>query len=298
MSAAVRPPRTEGEHVSIVVTGATGQLGHLVVESLLARGVPASEITAVGRSTDKLADFAELGVTVRTADYKDPASLDAAFAGADTVLLVSSNDFDDRAGQHRNAIDAAVRAGVGRLVYTSGPKATTSSILLMSDHRATEEHLAASGLTSTVLRNGWYVENYTAQVPTYLEHGMVGSAGDGLVSIAPRSDFAEAAAIVLSTDGHGGKVYELGGEAVTLADIAALVSEATGQPVSYTDVPVETFEGILAGAGLPEPMAQIFADVDRGIAAGELYVDPKDLAALLGRAATPAADAVKSAIAS
>ena len=283
--------------MSIVVTGATGKLGHLVVESLLERGVPAAEITATGRSTDKLADLAARGVTVVVADYTDPASLDAAFAGATKVLIVSSNDFNDRAGQHRGAIDAAVRAGVGHVVYTSGPRATTSSMLLMSDHRATEENLAASGLTTTILRNGWYVENYTGQVPTYLEHGMVGSAGEGKVSLALRSDLAEAAAVVLTTDGHEGKVYELGGDAVTLTELAAIISEVTGTTVTYTDVPVEAFAEILAGAGLPEPVAEIFADVDRSISQGELYVDPSDLATLLGRPATPVADAVKAALA-
>lgn len=283
--------------MSIVVTGATGQLGHLVVEALLDRGVPASEITAVARSTDKLADLADRGVTVTAADYTDPASLDAAFAGADSVLLVSSNDFNDRPGQHRNAIDAAKRAGVSRLVYTSGPKATTSSVLLLADHGTTENYLQESGLPSTALRNGWYVENYTAQWPTYREHGMVGSAGEGRVSLAPRSDFAEAAAVVLTTDGHEGKVYELGGEAVTLTELAAVFSDATGTKVEYTDVPVEALVGILEGAGLPAPLATVFADVDRGIAAGELFVDPADLEELLGRPATPVAEAVRSALA-
>jgi NAD(P)H dehydrogenase (quinone) len=284
--------------MSVVVTGATGHLGRLAVESLLARGVPAAEITATGRSVEPLADLAARGVRVAVADFHDPATLDAAFAGAQKLLLVSSGSFDDRAGQHRNAIDAAVRAGVQHVVYTSGPKATTSRLLLMADHAATEEALAASGLPTTVLRNGWYVENYTGQVDTYLQHGMVGAAGDGLVSIAPRGDYAEAAAVVLTTDGHAGMVYELGGEALTLAGIAALISTETGRDVVYTDVPVETLTGILVGAGFPEPVAAVFADVDRGISEGELLVDPTDLAMLLGRPATPAATAVKAALAS
>ena len=148
----------------------------------------------------------------------------------------------------------------------------------MADHAATEEALAASGLTYTVLRDGWYVENYTGQVDTYLQHGMVGAAGDGTVSIAPRSDYAEAAAVVLTTDGHAGKVYELGGEALTLPEIAALIATETGSDIAYTDVPVETLTGILVGAGFPEPVAAVFADVDRGISEGELLVDPTDLA--------------------
>jgi NAD(P)H dehydrogenase (quinone) len=282
--------------MSLVVTGATGHLGRAVVESLLERGVPAADITATGRSTEKLADLAARGVAVVVADYKDPASLDAAFAGADKVLLVSSNDFDDRAGQHRNAIEAAQRAGVGHVVYTSGPKAATSSMLLMADHRTTEEILAASGLETTILRNGWYVENYTPQVPTYLEHGMVGSDGEGKVSLALRAELGEAAAAVLTGEGHEGMVYELGGDAVTLPELAAILSEVTGQTIAYTGVPVEVFQGILVGAGLPEPVAAIFADVDRAISIGELEVDPTDLAALLGRPATPVAEAVRIAL--
>jgi NAD(P)H dehydrogenase (quinone) len=283
--------------MSVVVTGATGQLGRHIVESLLERGVPAADVTATGRSVDKIADLAERGVNVVASSYQDAASLDAAFTGADTLVLVSSSDFDDRAGQHRNAIDAARRAGIGHVIYTSGPKATTSSILLLADHKATEEALAASGLPTTVLRNGWYVENYTPQVPTYLEHGMVGSAGEGKVSLALRRELAEAAAVVATTEGHVGKVYELGGDAVTLTELAAIFSDVTGTPIAYTDVPVETFQGILEGAGLPQPVAAIFADVDRGIALGELQVDPSDLATLLGRPATPVAAAVKVALA-
>ena len=283
--------------MSLVVTGATGKLGRHVVESLLERGVPASEITAVGRSTGRIDDLAARGVKVVAADYGDAASLDAALSGADKVLLVSSSDFNDRAGQHRAAIAAAVRAGVGHLVYTSAPRATTTSMLLADDHRATEEAIAASGLTSTVLRNGWYVENYTVQLPTYLEHGMVGAAGDGRVSLALRSELAEAAAAVLVGEGHEGKVYELGGDAVTLTELAALLSAAAGRDISYTDVPVATLTGILVGAGVPEPMAVVFADVDRAISVGELEVDPADLATLLGRPATAVADAVKIAVA-
>jgi NAD(P)H dehydrogenase (quinone) len=283
--------------MSVVVTGATGQLGRHVVESLLARGVPASEITAVGRSTDRIADLAALGVVVATADYHDAATLDAAFAGADKVLLVSSSDFDDRAGQHRAAIAAATRAGIGHIVYTSAPKATSTKMLLAADHRATEEAIAASGLTSTILRNGWYVENYTAQLPTYLEHGMVGAAADGRVSLALRSELAEAAAAVLVGKGHEHKIYELGGEAVTLTELAALLSAAAGRDISYTDVPVATLTGILVGAGIPERLATVFSDVDRAISDGELDVDPQDLETLLGRPATSAADAVKIAVA-
>lgn len=283
--------------MSIVITGATGKLGQLVIDALLERGVPASDITAVGRSAEKLGDVAARGVGIAIADYKNPVSLDAAFAGATKVLLISSNDFDDRAGQHRNVIEAAKRADVEQLVYTSGPKAATSSVLLLADHATTEIIIAESGIPSTILRNGWYVENYTQQLPTYLEHGMLGSAGDGKVSLAPRSDFAEAAAIVVTTDGHVGKVYELGGESVTLSDLAALFSHATGSSISYVDVPQDAYANILSMAGMPEPLPQIFSDVDRGILAGELHVQSNDLEALLGRPATPVAVAIAKELA-
>jgi NAD(P)H dehydrogenase (quinone) len=279
--------------MSVVVTAASSHLGRSAITSLLERGVPAADITATARSTEALADLAAQGVNVVAADYHDAGSLKAAFDGADKVLLISSGSFDDRPGQHRNAIEAAKAAGVQHIVYTSGPKATTSSILLLADHGATEEALAASGVAYTALRNGWYIENYTGQVPTYLEHGMVGSAGEGKVSLALRRELGEAAAVVLTTEGHKGKVYELGGQAVTLTELAAILSEVAGSSIAYADVPVETLQGILAGAGLPEPLPLIFADVDRGISQGELYVDPSDLQALLGRPATSIADGAR-----
>ena len=283
--------------MSVVVTGATGKLGRRVVESLLERGTPASEIAAVGRSVDRIADLRARGVAVVAADYRDGASLDAAFAGADKVLLVSSSDFNDRAGQHRTAIAAATRAGASHIVYTSAPYATTTSMLLAADHRATEEAIAASGLPSTILRNGWYVENYTSRLQTYLQHGIVGAAGDGRVSVALRSELADAAAAVLAGEGHEGKVYELGGEAITFTELAALLSAEAGQDISYTDVPLATLTEILVGAGVPQSEAVVYADIDRAISAGELTVDPKDLETLLGRPVTPAPEAIKIAVA-
>jgi NAD(P)H dehydrogenase (quinone) len=286
------------EHVSVVVTGATGQLGRLIVTSLLDRGVPAADITATGRSTETLVDLAARGVTVTASDYTDPASLDAVLAGADVVVLVSSNALGQRAAQHQNAIDAAVRAGVGRIVYTSIPKATSSSMLLAGEHAATEEAIVASGLPYTFLRNAWYIENYTPQIPNYLARGVVGAAGEGLVSVAARSDYAEAAAVVASSDGHVNAVYELGGESLTLGGLAALVGEASGTDVAYTDVPEEVLKGILVdAAGFPEPLAAVFANVDSGIKAGDLHVTSGDLERLIGHAPTPPASAVTAAVA-
>lgn len=284
--------------MSVVVTGATGQLGRLVVESLLARGVPAAEITAGGRALERLDDLAAAGVRVVRLDYDDPASLDAGLAGADVVVLVSASDVGRRLDQHRAVVDAAVRAGVGRLVYTSIPRATETPMLLAAEHRATEEAIVASGLPYTFLRNAWYIENYLPQVPTYLEHGVVGAAGDGRVSVATRADYAEAAAVVASTDGHAGAVYELGGDSITLTELAALVADASGRDVRYTDVDEDTLRGILvSSAGFPEPVAVVFADVDTRIKAGDLHVTSGDLERLLGRRPTPAADSVAAAVA-
>jgi NAD(P)H dehydrogenase (quinone) len=283
--------------MSIVVTGATGHLGRLVVEALLARGVPAQQIVATGRRVEALADLQDQGVTVRRADYTDPESLRTAFAGAEKVLLVSSSEVGQRAAQHGNVIAAAQDAGVRLIAYTSIPKADSTTLLLAAEHKATEELLARSGVPHVILRNGWYTENYTGQLATYLEHGIVGSAGEGRVSAATRADFAAAAAAVLAEDGHAGAVYELGGEAFTMSELAATVSAATGRAVTYADVPVEQYVQILVRAGLPEPVAAVFADGDRGVAAGELYVEGSDLEKLIGRAPTPLAEAVAAAAA-
>ncbi len=282
--------------MSIVVTGATGHLGRLAVEALLRRGVPADQIVATGRRIETLDDLAAQGVTVRRADFTDPASLREAFTGAEKVLLVSSSEVGQRATQHANAIQAAKDVGVSLIAYTSIPKADTSTLLLAAEHKQTEQLLADSGVPHVLLRNGWYTENYTGQLPVYLEHGIAGAAGDGRVSAATRADYAEAAAAVLTQDGHAGKTYELGGPAVTMAGLAQVVSDAAGQPVTYTDMPVEQYTQVLVGAGLPEPVAAVFADGDRGVADGELFVDPTDLEQLLGRPATPLADAARDAV--
>lgn len=283
--------------MSIIVTGATGHLGRLAVEALLARGVPSEHIVATGRRIDTLTDLQQRGVTVRRANYTDPASLRAAFAGAEKLLLVSSSEVGQRLPQHRNAITAAKDAGVGLIAYTSLTRADTSTLLLATEHRGTEQALAESGVPHVLLRNGWYTDNYTDQLPTYLQHGILGSAGTGQVSAATRADYAEAAAAVLTTDGHEGAVYELGGEPFTMPKLAAAVSAATGQDVTYTDVPVDQYTQILLGAGLPEPVAAVYADGDRGVADGELYVEGNGLDKLIGRAPTSLTDAVIAAVA-
>lgn len=282
----------------IVVTGATGHLGRLVVEDLLDRGVPASEIVATGRRTEKLDDLAARGVAVRRVDFDDPETLKGAFGAGDQVLLVSGSEPGKRIRQHQAVIDAAVAADVAQLVYTSAPKATTTPMKLAEEHRVTEEAIAASGVPATILRNGWYFENYLGQLDTYLEHGAIlGSAGDGRISGAARADFAAAAAAVLAAApaDHVGRVYELGGDtSFTLTELAAALSEATGKPIAYADVPPADQLAVLVGAGLPEAFAEILVDVDQCTATGALEVEGTDLSTLIGRPTTPLADVVAS----
>jgi NAD(P)H dehydrogenase (quinone) len=285
--------------MTIAITGATGQLGRLVVEALLDSGLPAEQIVAAGRTVDRIADLGQRGVQIRSIDYSQPESLRQAFAGADKVLLVSGSEVGQRVEQHRNAIEAARDAGVGLIAYTSVANADTTAMQLAAEHIATEEILRDSGVPFVLLRNGWYLENYTGQLPVQVQHGAVfGSAGDGRVSAAARADYAAAAAAVLLRDDQGGKVYELGGDdAFTLSELAGEVSAASGTPVTYNDLPAEKYTQVLVEAGLPEPYAAILADSDLGIARGDLLVTSGDLSALLGRPTTPLREAVQAAAA-
>ncbi|WP_427129135.1 SDR family oxidoreductase [Pseudarthrobacter sp. S9] len=285
--------------MSIVITGASGQLGQHVVEALLERNVPASDIVATGRSVGKLADFAARGVQVRAMDYTDPASVAAALQGARKVLLISGSEVGQRVEQHRNVIEAAKAEGVELVAYTSIANADTTGMKLAAEHQATEALLQESGVPFALLRNGWYLENYTEQLPGTLAQGAVaGSAGDGRVSAAFRADYAQAAAAVLTADGQAGKVYELGGDqAFTMAELAAEISAAAGKPVTYQDMPAADYAGMLAGVGVPEAFADILADSDLGIARGDLLVSSGDLQKLIGRPATTLAQAVRSAVA-
>jgi NAD(P)H dehydrogenase (quinone) len=282
--------------MSIVVTGATGHLGRHVVEQLLEK-VPAEQITAVVRTPEKAADLARRGVRIAVADYNAPQTFDGLFAAGDRVLLISGNEFDKgRVQQHRVVIDAAKAAGAALLAYTSAPSSLKAA--LADDHRATEEALLASGLPYTLLRNGWYHENYTENLAPVLEHhAVVAAAGEGRVSSASRADYAAAAVAVLTGEGHENRAYELGGDtAWSFAEYAAELSRQTGEEIVYNAVTPEALTGILTGAGLPEPLAAIFAGVDASIAKGELEVTSGDLARLIGRPTTPLADAIAAAL--
>lgn len=279
--------------MTVAVTGASGQLGRLVVENLLEAG---ERPVAIVRDPAKVADLAERGAVIRQASYDDPAALDAALAGVDRVLLISGNEFGARVAQHTNVLRAAERAGVELLAYTSIPAAQDNRMILAGEHRGTEEVLATATVPTVLLRNSWYWENYAAGAAHSVETGVLaGASADGKVSGAPRADYAAAAAAVLTTDGHAGRVYELGGdEALTGADIAAVLAEVTGKPVRYENLTEADYAAVLGEAGLPEPVAAALADADSGIAEGLLEVRTGDLAKLIGRPVTSPAEAFRA----
>ena len=269
----------------ITVTGATGQLGRLVVTGLLEAGVPASEVTALVRDPAKAADLAGRGVAVVVADYIDPAALQQALAGTDRLLLVSGSEVGQRVAQHTNVVTAAQAAGVGLVVYTSAPKADDTTLVLAPEHKATEDVLAASGLPVVVLRNNWYWENYDAQIGQAATTGqLVGSSGEGRAWPASRADFAAAAVAVLTATGTEPRILELGGDApFVAADLAAEVARQTGRDVTHTDLPAEEHVAALRGAGLDEGTAGFVAALDGNIAVGELDAGQGGISALTGR---------------
>ncbi|MFF7713422.1 SDR family oxidoreductase [Streptomyces sp. NPDC087659] len=285
--------------MSIVVTGATGRLGRLVVERLLETGVPAAGIAAVVRDKEKAADLAARGVELRLADYDDPATLTGAFRAGDRVLLVSGNEVGRRVPQHTAVIAAARAGGVAQLAYTGVLGGPEADFELAEEHKATERAILDSGLPHTFLRNGWYTENYTEQLGPVLEHGaVVANAGEGRIASATRADYAAAAAAVLTGDGHLGRAYELSGDtAWSLAEYAAEVARHSGKEIVHRNVPAETHLEILTGAGVPAPFAAILVDVDRAIERGLLARGDGDLARLIGRPTTPLAETVAAALA-
>lgn len=279
----------------IAITGATGQLGQLVVTALL-NTVPASQIVAIVRNPAKADALAQQGVVVRQADYSDEAALTRALDGVEKLLLISSSEVGQRAVQHRNVINAAQAAGVGFIAYTSLLHADTSPLGLAAEHVETENMLAASGIPYALLRNGWYSENYLASAPPALEHGVFpGAAGNGKIASAPREDYAAAAAKVIGEDGHAGKVYELAGDtAWTLSELAAELSKQSGKSVVYQNLSEADYAAVLRGVGLPDAFASLLADSDTGASKGGLFDDSRTLSKLIGRPTTPIAESIKA----
>lgn len=278
----------------IAITGATGQLGQHVIENLLTT-VPASQIVAIVRNPAKATALSQQGITVRQADYSDETAFTRALQGVDKLLLISSSEVGQRATQHRNVINAAKAANVKFIAYTSLLHADRSPLGLHVEHIETEKMLADSGIAHALLRNGWYTENYLASVPPALEHGVfIGAAGEGRIASATRADYAAAAARVISTEGHAGKVYELAGdESWTLSQLAAELSKQSGKPVVYQNLSEADFAAALKGAGLPAGLADMLADSDTGASKGGLFDDSHTLSKLIGRPATPLAESIK-----
>lgn len=281
-----------------LVTGASGQLGKLVLAHL-ATLVPAGQIIGLVRREEDAEALQVQGFGARLADYSDREGLAEAFEGIDRLLLISGSAIGKRVPQHRNVIEAAKAAGVDFIAYTSLLDAQRSPMILAEEHKATEDMILASGIPYAFLRNGWYSENILASLQTDLKMGKhFGAAGKGLFSTAPRHDYAEAAAIVLSAAGHEGRTYELAGDtAFTLADYAAMVTRLSGKPVEYVDAPEEAFKAALLAAGLPDAFAAILANSDANAAEGTLYSDSKDLSTILGHPTEPMEETIRKALA-
>ena len=280
--------------MKIAVTGSTGHLGRLVIDKLKKK-ISAGDIVALARSKQK---GANLGVEVREADYEKPETLNGALQGIDTLLLISASEVGKRVTQHRNVIEAAKKAGIKWIVYTSLLHADKSELSLADEHRATEAELKKSGIPFTLLRNGWYTENYTGSIPGALAGGaFIGSAGNGKISAAARTDYADAAIAVLTAKGQQGKIYELAGDGFfTLADLAAEISRQTGRNIPYKNLPEAEYASALKGFGLPDGMAQAIAGWDVAASKGALFDGGRQLSALIGRPTTPLSVVVGEAL--
>ena len=281
--------------MKIGVTGATGQLGRLTIAKLKEK-VATDSIVALVRTPEKAADF---GVETRAFDYSKRDSLAASLQGIDKLLLISGNEVGQRLPQHIAVIEAAKKAGVKQIIYTSILHADTSSLGLAVEHLATEAAIKASGLVYTILRNGWYTENYTGSAKGAIGAGaFIGCAGNGKIASAARVDFAAAAVVVLTGTGHENKIYELAGDtAYTLADLAAEISRQTGKAIPYNNLTETQYADILKSFGLPEEVAQMLADSDTGASKGGLFDDSKQLSALIGRPTTSLSKVLADAIA-
>ena len=281
--------------MSYVIPATSGHLGRLTVQELLRRGVQPDQIVAGARDPEAVADLAAQGVRTARIDYDDPSTVEAALSPGDTLVLISGKDLAHRDRQHADVIAAAARAGAGHLVYTSALHADSSPSPIAASHAVTEDAVRASGLPFTVLRMGWYTENYQGSIPSVQATGvLLSSVGDGRVASATRQDLAEALAVVLTTDGHAGTTYELSGDtAWSYDDLAAALAEVLGRDVTHWSLSTEQHVQALTDAGLPLEVAQMVAGVDAGIAAGAFAFTDGDLSRLLARPTTPLVDGVR-----
>ncbi|RWR35241.1 SDR family oxidoreductase [Sinirhodobacter populi] len=280
-----------------MVTGASGQLGRLVLAHLRTL-VPEDRILGLVRREADAEELRAEGLGARIGDYEDAESLEAAFEGVGRLLLISGSAVGQRARQHRNVVDAAKARGVGFIAYTSILDAAHSGMALAAEHRLTEEMIRDAGIPHAFLRNGWYSENLLASLENDLKLGKhLGAAGEGKFSTAPRRDYAEAAAIVLSAEGHEGATYELAGDtAFTLTDLAKNIFAISGKNVIYVDMSEADYKEALVEVGVPEAFAGILADSDAWAAKGALYSESKDLSTLIGHPTEPIEETIRRAL--
>lgn len=282
--------------MSIVITAASGQLGRLAVLAVLERGIDPADVTAGARDLAKVGDLAERGVRTAVIEYDDPTTIAAAVSEGDVLVLISGNDLAHRDRQHAAAIAAAAEAGVARIVYTSGLKADDTPLAIAAMHLPTEDVLRASGIAHTILRNGWYSENYARDIATVRETGvLLSSTGQGTVASAARSDLAEAIAVVATSEGHEGMTYELSGDAAwTYDELATVLADVLHREVTHRNVSRDEHRAILTGAGVPEQFVEMSVAVDAGLGAGAMGFRNGDLSRLLGRPSTPLRDTLRT----
>ncbi len=277
---------------TLLVTGATGKLGRLVLDELLASGkVSPANIIATSRDTEKLADYAAKGVQTRTASFDDAASLDAAFAGADRILIISTDALDEpgkRLRQHLAAVAAAQKAGAKHILYTSMPSPETSVIPFAPDHLGTENAIKATGIAYTILRNGWYMENLFLALPHAVAEGKWYSAsGEGRIAHIAREDIAKATAAALASGSTESATYTLTGATKhTVDEIAATVSKVTGKPLEVVHVTDEQLAGGLKAAGLPDFFIPVIVSFDTNTREGHIAMVTGDAATLSGEKLT------------
>ncbi|MGP7960449.1 SDR family oxidoreductase [Sanguibacter sp. A247] len=279
--------------MQIAVTGATGHLGRLAIDALITRGLAPQNITAIVRDAAKASDLANMGVQIAVAAYEDETALTAALQGVDRLLFISGSEVGQRVAQHTNIVNAAKRADVKFIVYTSLLNLDTSKLGLAPEHAATESLLSASGIDHALLRNGWYWENFASALDSGRATGkFFGAAGAAQVSGAARRDYAEAAAVVVMSENQAGKIYELAGSpSLSYQGIADAAGAVIGSQVTYVNQSVEDYRATLESVGMPAPVAALFASMEPVIEAGALYSESTDLPDLIGRPTTSATDA-------
>lgn len=278
--------------MTIAIIGATGNFGGDIINALLARGTDASELLALGRDAAKLDALAERGLRTAAVDITDEDATAAALTGTDALLLISVGAPGQGLAPRSAAVNAAKVAGVPHIVYTSALNAPTTTFVLAAEHKATENVITASGIPATFLRNGWYTDNPQQDFESARTRGVIAnSVGDGRLATAPRSDFAEATAVVLTTPGHEGEAYELSGDtAWNYTEFADAAQQVLGTPVSYQALTPEQEHEMLLGAGLDEATVGFIGAMNAGMRDDTQAATTGDLARLIGRPTTPLID--------